>query len=375
MRILFSLTYYTPYISGLTLYVRRIAESLSNRYECTVLCMQHDKELPMEESIRGIRVVRTKPDMKLSKGFFSIDWLFKSWHEVKAADVIFINLPQPEGLIPAFFGRLAGKKIISVYHCELVLPGAILSRFIEKIVDISAFCILLLSDSVVTYTKDYADHSRLLPFFRKKLHFIYPPVVKPVVKQNIRKLLNTKINKRDEVIIGIAARLAADKGIEYLLEAVPFLSPIFKKFKIVVAGPMNPVGEEAYKKKISALVEKYKGYVTFLGSVKPDDMGSFYSCIDVLVLSSINATEAFGMVQVEAMMSDVPVVASDLPGVRVPVQETKMGKIVSIKNSQQLADALIEVLQNRKKYHRNVKLIEKIFPIDRTIDELVKLIQ
>ena len=54
-------------------------------------------------------------------------------------------------------------------------------------------------------------------------------------------------------------------------------------------------------------------------------MGSFYTCIDVLVVPSINSTEAFGLVQVEAMMMGVPVVASDLPGVRVPVQKQGWG--------------------------------------------------
>jgi len=116
------------------------------------------------------------------------------------------------------------------------------------------------------------------------------------------------------------------------------------------------------------LVEKYKDYVVFLGEVKSEDMGSFYSLIDVLVLPSINSTEAFGMVQVEAMMVGVPVVASDLPGVRVPIQKTGMGKIVPIKDSHKLAEAVVEVLVNKKKYVKDKEFITEKFSIENTIN-------
>ncbi|MCI0528881.1 MAG: glycosyltransferase [Nitrospira sp.] len=81
-------------------------------------------------------------------------------------------------------------------------------------------------------------------------------------------------------------------------------------------------------------------------------MGTFYSLIDVLVLPSVNSTEAFGMVQAEAMKMGVPVVATELPGVSVPIKVTGMGEIVPIKDVHALSRAIGKVLASGKRYRR-----------------------
>ncbi len=63
-------------------------------------------------------------------------------------------------------------------------------------------------------------------------------------------------------------------------------------------------------------------------------------------MPSINSTESFGMVQVEAMICGTPVIASDLPGVRQPVKSSGMGKIVAVKDAKSLADAITEQLHD-----------------------------
>jgi len=59
MRILMSLTYYQPNVSGLTIYVERLATRLVERgHTVTVLTARHDPALAIEEIIDGVRVVR-----------------------------------------------------------------------------------------------------------------------------------------------------------------------------------------------------------------------------------------------------------------------------------------------------------------------------
>ncbi|MBI5451889.1 glycosyltransferase family 4 protein [Candidatus Gottesmanbacteria bacterium] len=402
MKILFSLTYYTPYLSGLTLYVKRLAEALAKKdYQITVLSMQYDKKLPSEETIRKVKIVRAKVLGQISKGFISLDWIIKSWQEVRKNDVIIVNLPQFEGIIPALFGKILGKKVISMYHCEVVLPSGILNTVVEWLLHFSHLITLSISDKVITYTKDFADHSKILPHFRSKLEFVYPPIIEPKINKRVQKILMDKIDLKGQFVIGLAARLAAEKGIEYLLEAIPEIELRIRNYesrtskaintprmvakqrlrllrgegiKIAIAGSLEPVGEEKYKGKILNLVEKYKDHVVFLGELKEEEMGAFYSLCDVLVLPSINSTEAFGMVQVEAMMMGVPVVATDLPGVRVPIQKTGMGKLVPAKNSHKLAEAVIEILLNRKKYIKNKEFIKEEFSFDKTIKFYEKLV-
>jgi glycosyltransferase involved in cell wall biosynthesis len=83
-----------------------------------------------------------------------------------------------------------------------------------------------------------------------------------------------------------------------------------------------------------------------------------------LILPSINSTEAFGMVQVEAMICGTPVVATDLPGVRVPVNMTGMGRIVRPKDSQSLAESIIDVLEHKESYSQSPESIVRKFSPD-----------
>ena len=67
------------------------------------------------------------------------------------------------------------------------------------------------------------------------------------------------------------------------------------------------------------------------------------------------------MVQVEAMYCGTPVVTTDLPGVRVPVQKTGMGEIVPPGNVSALAQAIEKILKNKRQYRKQRELIEDIF--------------
>ena len=191
---------------------------------------------------------------------------------------------------------------------------------------------------------------------------------------------------KETIKIGFAGRIAAEKGIEYLFDALPQIKFKYqnsnikinpkskiKKIQIVIAGSLDPVGEEQYKQKILDLVKKYQEDIIFLGELTQNEMAAFYSLLDVLVLPSINSTESFGMVQVEAMLSGVPVVASDLPGVRIPIQKTGMGEIVPIKNSQKLSEAIVRILLNKEKYIKSKEFVKKEFAIEKTLQFYEKL--
>lgn len=350
MKILFSITYYHPYISGLTIAASRWAEALiAEGKRVSVITMQHDQYLPRTARIGNVMVHRVPWIVSLHKGFISIAWLLSSWRLTGSCDVTVVHLPQFEGVVTALAAKLQGKRVVAVYHCEVVLPEGFINSVIQSLLELSHMVTLLVADSVVTYTRDYEASSQILGLFKRltkrKVIAIVPPIAVPNIYKQTIVDIQKKVGKAD-VVIGIAARLAAEKGIEYVLESLPVIQKHMrgKTVKIVIAGPMEPVGEEAYKEKIMKLVHKLRKHVVFLGSITPREMGSFYQCIDVLALPSINSTEAFGMVQVEAMLCGVPVVASALPGVRVPVTLTGMGTLVPPAKSQLLADAIIKVV-------------------------------
>ena len=79
MKILEVLTYYRPHVSGLTIYVERLARELAGRgHEVTVLTSHYAKQLPYEERLNGVRVVRCT--MRSSVSGASASWLSASWN-------------------------------------------------------------------------------------------------------------------------------------------------------------------------------------------------------------------------------------------------------------------------------------------------------
>jgi glycosyltransferase involved in cell wall biosynthesis len=86
-------------------------------------------------------------------------------------------------------------------------------------------------------------------------------------------------------------------------------------------------------------------------------------------VTSLNSTEAFGMVQVEAMLEGTPVVASDLPGVREAVRRTGMGETVPPRDSTALAAALIRVLRRGQAYVRPRPDVVRTFDVEQAIGQ------
>ena len=101
-----------------------------------------------------------------------------------------------------------------------------------------------------------------------------------------------------------------------------------------------------------------------MGNLTPEYIARFYPNLDVLVMPSLNSTEAFGLVQIEAMMNGTPSIASALPGVRQPAIRHGMGEIVPIGDSAALAEALIRILSEPEKYRSDPEVIEKEYEPD-----------
>ena len=208
---------------------------------------------------------------------------------------------------------------------------------------------ILLADRVVYYTKDYAENTKELWHFPEKSSYILPPI--PEVKGRRKKEAvpagRQEGRRRSSALtIGFAGRVAEDKGVEYLIKAIQLMKEGGKDVRLMMAGTKDAVGETRYAKKINSLIDESRVDVEFLGMIDPEKMGNFYRLIDILVLPSVNRTEAFGMVQAEAMKHGVPVVASDLPGVRVPISLAGGGIAVKAGDTVVLAGVMSSVLQN-----------------------------
>jgi glycosyltransferase involved in cell wall biosynthesis len=369
MKLLISSAYYAPHISGLTNSIKNLAELLAvNKYEVTVLTTQHTKQLSLQENVHGVLVQRVPYLVRISKGFIMLTYLFTAYREIRRADQVLINLPQVEGIFVALLAKMLGKKVHSIYVCDVTINGGPIVKIVEYTLrSINKLC-LSLSDSVITLTEDFAASQALLKSSTKKLYIIPPVIHEPKILESVQKSLFKKVPRKDAALIGFLGRISSEKGIEYLLDAIPLLQRnLHKDFFIVFAGPQHVVGEKAYQNKIRKQLEKYSNNIFMIGELKDNELGAFYSILDVLVLPSINSTEVFGMVQVEAMLCGTPAVASDLPGVRTVIRQTGMGEVAKRANAKDLAKKLTEVITYRKSYLKRRKEVKEAYSSEKIL--------
>jgi glycosyltransferase involved in cell wall biosynthesis len=142
--------------------------------------------------------------------------------------------------------------------------------------------------------------------------------------------------------------MAAEKGIHVLLDALQHLTAAGRDVRLLIAGNTDTViGEAAYRRRILARLQGLGDRCRLLGVLEPD-LAAFYAACDVVALPSLNCTESFGLVQAEAMLCGTPVVASDLPGVRMAVRWTGFGRLVAPGDAALLAEAIGSVLAGRE---------------------------
>ncbi len=362
-KILFIVNYYYPYISGVSEYVRLIAEELvKQNYDVTVLASNHDK-LDKMEILSGVKIIRTNIICKISKGTVSPEFIIKARELSKVADVVNLHLPMIEsGIISSIIDKA---KLVVTYHCDINLKENLINNIIVKAMDVSNSVCCNNSSQIIATSIDYAKSSRILNKYIGKTIEIPAPL-----KELKRDKMKVTI---DSEIIGFCGRIVEEKGIFVLLKAFYKVKKKLPCAKLIIGGDYeNIAGGSIYPELMEFIKHNQISDVEFIGRVKESKMSEFYSNLDVLVLPSINSLEAFGMVQIEAMMCGTPVVASNLPGVRTIVQNTGMGLIAKVKNEDSLAECILEILSNKNKYIKDENLVKSLYGTKKTIEEYIK---
>jgi glycosyltransferase involved in cell wall biosynthesis len=380
MKILTVLTYYRPHTSGLTIYAERLARAFARRgHQVTVMTTQYDPSLLLEEELDGVKIVRVPVVARISKGVLAPTFGLVATRLVAQHDIVQMHLPQFDAPGVALRGRLLRKPAVLTYHCDLQLPPGVFNRFVNAVVDFQNNMAGILANHIVTYTQDYADHSPYLSRFASKLTPILPPVELPdPLPGAVEAFAVAHHVKERRPVIGMAARFAAEKGVEILLDALPIILQKYPKAQVLFAGTyQNVMGEQAYLDRLMPRIREYeiKGHWTFLGNLDPVEMAAYYPNLDVLTVPSLNSTEAFGLVQIEAMINGVPCVPSALPGVRQPVTMHGMGRIARIGDPQDLAACILEVLNHPEKYRADAEVIKKAYDPDSIAAEYEKLFE
>jgi len=370
MRILIALTYYRPHVSGLTIYAERLGRGLARRgHHVTVLTSRFDSSLAQRELRDGVHVVRVPVARKISKGVVMPRFPARAWSAIRDHDIVNVHMPQLEAPILAELGKFLRRPVVLTYQCDLRLPPGVFNRFVERCLAPLNIHAAKRSDAIVTTSDDYAASSDYLSRYGDKLQTI-PPFLDLAEEDpgETRKLVQRWGLERGP-LIGFAARFAAEKGVEVLLAALPALIVTFPGIRVVFTGAYrDTIGEEAYGERLRPALERFADHLVFLDLLSDRAMPSFFGLCDVLAVTSLNSTEAYGLVQPEAMSCGTPVVATDIPGVREPVRQTGMGLIVAPGDSPALAAAITRILKNPDEFSRPRASIRAHFDAEHSLD-------
>lgn len=349
MRILFFLTYYTPHISGPVKYIERLAEGLAKQGKIvSILTSRHLSKLSMFEEYNGVNVFRIPILAKLGKGVIMPQLLTKAPVYINRSDAVIVNLPQLEAGFIAILCKIFNKPLIVIHHTDLSGWRGWWHRLSENITNLSGKIACSLGTVVIPYTDDYVKNSSFLQPYLKKVFPIFPMVNPALPNKQFADKLKLMFPKTTNTrYIGYSGRIAKQKRLEDAICAIEILNKNNHgyQWKLLLAGPLA-IGE-TYGQALIKSVENNRS-ATWLGALNDQQLSAFYRHLDVLVLPSNDRLESFGIVQVEAMFNGCPVVTTDLPGARIPISLTGMGKLTPPDQPQALAEAISSVVADPK---------------------------
>jgi glycosyltransferase involved in cell wall biosynthesis len=336
LKVLQIFKYYHPHIGGVEKVAQDIAEGLKGDVDTRILAC-HENLKSSRDHVNGIEVVRAG---RLAT-YFSVPlaprFPFLLRRMAADRDILHFHLPFPLGDVSYLLARPRGR-VVAWWHSEIVKPRylsslyrPLLKQFLKKV------------DRIIVAAPQLVDESPFLSQFKTKCRVI--PIGIGIDRFRAGEESKEKaegIRKRHGTpIVFFVGRLIYYKGLDYLIEAMGHLRNRDAILLVAGEGPLK-----AHLQTL-AVETGVSDRVVFLGKLSDDDLTYHYHACDVFVLPSVANTEAFGIVQLEAMACGKPVISTDLPtGVPFVNVHGKTGLIVPPKNSRALADAIETLLGN-----------------------------
>ncbi|MEZ0343293.1 MAG: glycosyltransferase [Caldimicrobium sp.] len=366
MRVLQVARFYPPYVGGTERIIREITEGLNKRgIKCDVLCANTSYEY-REEHEKGFIIYRVKSLGSFASTPLSPQFITKFKEIAENYDIIHFHHANPVGNLAYLLTKPKKPRLIIHYHFDIVRQK-ILYLFYKP------FLLRLLEESfaIVVTSPYYAEGSQILNKFRDKL-MVIPLGIEKKLKIDPEKVKIIRERFKERKIIFSLGRLVYYKGFEYLIEAAHYLGEDY----VILIG-----GEGPLEGKLKNLAEKVKGNILFLGKIPEAELGNFYEACDLFCLPSVERTEAFGVVILEAFSFGKPVVATNIPfsGVSWVNVHGKTGLNVEPKNPKALAEAIKKILEDEKLYKEFSKNAyqrwRKYFTVEKMVEEIIRLYQ
>lgn len=322
---------YPPHIGGVETVVQQIATSIPT----DVLCCSDS--IHPQTFRNGHTVYKASTLLRLFSTPLSFHFIWLLWRLHRRYDILHVHHPDPMSALALFLVRPQAK-IVLHWHSDIVRQKRLL-KFYAPLQE----WLLRRADRIIATTPSYIDGSPDLRRYSGKCLAV--PIGIPKRQHDPQGVETLRSLYPGKKIVFSLGRFVYYKGFEYLIQAARHLDDSY----VILLGGSGPLKEE-----LEAYVQKHalKTKVRFIGKIDESQLGDYFAACDLFCLSSVERTEAFGIVQIEAMSFGKPVVATQIEGSGVSWVNAheESGLNVPIKDPEALARAILTICNDSDIY-------------------------
>lgn len=315
-------------------------------FEPSVLCLRSRGDFADEVVQMGIRVFLL-PSKEGRVDYFPYFRIARIFRE-EGIGIIHTHNTQP--FVDGTFGALlAGVRTIVHTDHARDFPDKKRYMFLEWIVSHFAYRVVGVSEHT---TRNLIRYEKISP--EKTL-----TIMNGIYGEKYRITIDTMKKKKElgirhnGPVIGLGVRLSEQKGITYLLQAMPDILRVFPGLTLLIAGE----GQLENELKTEAKDRGINDHVIFAGPRL--DMPEILKVLDLYVLPSL--WEGLPMVLLEAMAAECPIVATDVGGNSMAIENGVNGILVPSRSSAELAKAVIGLLRDEQRKYAFIQKGREIF--------------
>ena len=368
MRILQLTKYYPPFMGGIEAVTYDLTEGLNRAgIPCDVLC-SNDTSKSVVDVVHGYTVHRAAMLTELFSTSISPVLISKLAAEMNKYDIIHVHFPDPLAAAALLLTRPKAKLVVH-WHSDIVKQKLLLKAYRPL-----QNWVLRRAAAIIGTSEKYIEESDELTPFRHKTRCVPIGTDGPEVQSDAAFSDALKVQYKGHKVVFALGRLVYYKGFEYLIEAARHLGEDVK----VIIGGNGPLKEEL-QAQIRTL--KLEDKVVLAGRIDDKQLRSYFELCDVFCFPSVERSEAFGVVQLEAMMCGKPIVATNIPrsGVSWVNKEGVSGYNVAIKDATALAEKINYILADEARYQqlsqKARERYETLFTADKMVQSVIKIYQ
>lgn len=343
--------YYPPHVGGIETHLQALCDGLKESHDVQVL-VAGDRRRDEDTIVDGVAIHRLGSQFKIAGAPIcpTMPWKIRR----AGADIVHLHLPNPAGALAILASGYRGP-LVATWHSDIVRQ-----RRLAKIFEPIQRRFLANCDALIATSPNYVESSPDLCRLRKRTVVIpYGIGVEEFRDPPVAQVAAIRRGRSKPLLLAVG-RLVYYKGFDYLVRA---MARIDATLLLVGDGPLRHSLQRAARELGVA------NRIEFLGEMQPREIVPYYHAADLFVLPSIARSEAFGIVQLEAMACGKPVVNTNLDsGVPFASLDGVTGITVEPANVDALADGINRLLDDgrlRAKYGEAARRrVQREFTID-----------